>query len=72
SLAFFLSKFQVFWSPFQILSYYDIEKNKQGICLAEGRRLYEKELFVRAMQGYCNKRKHSALNRHGIVGGSTF
>ena len=61
SLAFFLSKFQVFWSPFQILSHDDIEKNQQGICLAEGRRLDEKELFVRAMQGYWDKRTHSVL-----------
>jgi hypothetical protein len=70
SLAFFLSKFQVFWSPFQILSHDDIEKNQQGICLAEDRQLDEKELFVRAMQGYWDKRTHSVardINYEGDV-----
>lgn len=60
----------MFWSPFQILSYDDIEKNKQGICLAEGRRLDRKELFVRAMQGYWDKRIHSVardINYEGDV-----
>lgn len=61
SLAFFLSKFQMFWSPFQILSHDDIEKNQQGICLAEDKKLDEQELFVRAMQGYWDKRTHSVL-----------
>ena len=61
SVAFFFSNFQVFWSPFQILSHDDIKKNQQGICLAEDRQLDEKELFVRAMQGYWDKRTHSVL-----------
>lgn len=68
SLAFFLSRFQVFWSPFQILSHDDIEKNQQGICLAEDRRLDEKELFVRAMQGYWDKRKHSVARNINYEG----
>ena len=58
---FFVTHFQVFWSPFQILSHDDIKKNQQGICLAEDRQLDEKELFVRAMQGYWDKRTHSVL-----------
>lgn len=72
SLAFFFSKFQVFWSPFQILSHDDIEKTQQGICLAEDRRLDEKELFVRAMQGYWDKRTHSVARNINYEGDAIF
>ncbi len=64
----FFNKFQVFWSPFQILSHDDIEKNQQGICLAEDRQLDEKELFVRAMQGYWDKRTHSVARNINYEG----
>ena len=44
--------FRIFLSPLQILSISEIEKNKQGICLAENRKLSEDELLNRGMQGY--------------------
>ena len=44
--------FRIFLSPLQILSISEIEKNKQGICLAENRKLSEDELLNRGMQSY--------------------
>ena len=44
--------FRIFLSPLQILSISEIEKNKQGICLAENRKLSEEELLNRGMQSY--------------------
>ena len=44
--------FRIFFSPLQILSISEIEKNKQGICLAENRKLSEDELLNRGMQSH--------------------
>ena len=44
--------FRIFLSPLQILSISEIEKNKQGICLAENRKLSEDELLNRGMQSH--------------------
>lgn len=46
--------YRIFFSPLQILSIREIEKNKQGICLAENRKLSEDELLNRGMQSYFN------------------
>lgn len=54
----FFSTYQVFFSPFEIISKADVEKNKQGICVAEGRKLTEKELFTRTMTNYWNRYKY--------------
>ena len=51
-IAFGFYYFRIFLSPLQILSISEIEKNKQGICLAENRKLSEDELLNRGMQGY--------------------
>ena len=61
SAVFFIANYKVYWSPFEILSHSDIEQNQQGVCLAEDRKLDNQELFVRAMQSYWDKRRHSAL-----------
>lgn len=49
---FYYHHYRIFLSPPQILSMEEIEKNKQGICLAENRKLSEDELFNRGMQSY--------------------
>ena len=51
-IAFGFYYFRIFLSPLQILSISEIEKNKQGICLAENRKLSEDELLNRGMQSY--------------------
>ena len=51
-IAFGFYYFRIFFSPLQILSISEIEKNKQGICLAENRKLSEDELLNRGMQSY--------------------
>lgn len=51
-IAFGFYYFRIFLSPLQILSISEIEKNKQGICLAENRKLSEDELLNRGMQNY--------------------
>ena len=51
-IAFGFYYFRIFFSPLQILSISEIEKNKQGICLAENRKLNEDELLNRGMQSY--------------------
>ena len=51
-IAFGFYYFRIFLSPLQILSISEIEKNKQGICLAENRKLSEDELLNRGMQSH--------------------
>ncbi len=53
-IALFFYYFRIFFSPLQILSINEIEQNKQGICLAENRKLSEDELLNRGMQSYFN------------------
>ena len=44
---YFHTNYKVFYNPFQIISNSDIEKNKQGICVEENRKLSESELLQR-------------------------
>lgn len=45
-------KYEIFFSPFQLITHEDVAKNQQGICVAENRKLSEAELVSRAMVGH--------------------
>lgn len=49
---YFSQNYKVFFSPFQILSHDTIQKNLQGICVDENRKLEKSELLSRAMDSY--------------------
>lgn len=59
---YFHANYKVFYNPFQIISNNDIEKNKQGICVAENRKLSEAELlqrlFAQRFEMYYNLREN--------------
>lgn len=45
-------KYEIFFSPFQLITHEDVAKNQQGICVAENRKLSEAELVSRGMVSY--------------------
>lgn len=51
-IGLFFINYRIFLNPFQVISYEDIEKNKQGICIDENRKLSRQELLSRAMSSY--------------------
>lgn len=65
-IGLFVKNYRVFQNPFQIISYENIEKNKQGICVDENRKLSREELLSRAMASYFDYyRKWSFRNEAG-------